>query len=321
MSVQALSRRPEAHTPAANDDPHEPTTFRHWVRNEPGARFAPAAGRYHLYVMYGCPWAQRTLIVRALKGLERAIGYTATHHHHVPEEGWIFAAERPDPLYGAKRLRELYLRADPGFAGRVTVPVLWDKHEQTIVNNESAEIMRMLNEAFDAFAEHPQVDLYPQALRAEIDRWNERIYHGLNVAGYRAGFATTQAAYDAAVCDVFGTLDALEAHLGSHRYVAGPQPTEADWRLLPTLLRFDIVYHGLFKLNLRRLIDYPLLCAYVRDLMQYPGVAATFNRQHIVDGYWGSMKHANPGGIIPAGPLVDCLTPAQSADVCAVRCA
>lgn len=313
MSVKSLSRpsaerEAGAHTAAANDDPHEPTTFRDWVRNHPGARFAPAAGRYHLYVMYGCPWAQRTLIVRALKGLERVIGFTALHHQLIAEEGWTFAAERPDPLYGAKRLRELYLRADPGFAGKVTVPVLWDKQEQTIVNNESAEIMRMMNSAFDAFAEHPEVDLYPQALRAEIERWNDRIYHGLNVAGYRAGFATTQAGYDAALRDVFGTLDALEAHLTNRRYVAGPLPTEADWRLLPTLLRFDIVYHGLFKLNLRRLTDYPVLCAYVRDLMRYPGVAATFNRQHIVDGYWSSMKHANPSGIIPAGPLVDCLS-------------
>lgn len=318
MSAQTASiaiHQPAADTLATNDDLHPPSAFRHWVRDEPGARFAPAAGRYHLYVMYGCPWAQRTLIVRALKGLERVIGYTALHYHLVAEEGWTFAPERPDPLYGAKRLRELYQRADPQYSGRVTVPVLWDKQEATIVNNESAEIMRMMNDAFNAFAGRPEVDLYPPPLRATIDRWNERIYHGLNAAGYRAGFATTQAAYDAAVRDVFGTLDALEMHLGVNPYVAGSRPTEADWRLLPTLLRFDIVYHGLFKLNLRRLVDYPVLCAYVRDLMLYPGVAATFNRQHIVDGYWGSMKHANPSGIVPAGPLIDCLTSVEKTNL------
>jgi putative glutathione S-transferase len=217
-----------------------PSTFRDAVRDEPDSRFPAEAGRYHLYVMYGCPWAHRTLIVRALKGLERAIDCTAVDHRP-GDEGWIFSPERPDPLYGARSLRELYLRADSSYAGRITVPVLWDKREQTIVNNESSEIIRMLNRVFDAFAEHPEVDLYPEPLRPEIDRWNEKVYEAVNAGAYHAGFATTQAAYDEAVFAFFAVLDELETHLASHRYLVGDRPMEADWRLFPTLIRFEWV--------------------------------------------------------------------------------
>jgi len=288
-----------------------PSSFREWVRDQPGARFRPEAGRYHLYVMYGCPWAHRTLIVRALKGLERAIDITAVHHRLNEEEGlgWTFSPDAPEPLYGARRLRELYAMASPGYSGRVTVPVLWDKREQTIVNNESSEIIRMLGGVFDAFAARPEIDLYPEPLRPAIDRWNERIYSAINLGAYRVGFATTQAAYDEAVHTFFDALDELEAHLGAHRYLVGDRPTEADWRLFPTLIRFEWVYHGLFKCNLRRLVDYPNLYAYTRELYQWPGVAPTINEHHIRHGYYSSMLRLNPTGIVPAGPLVDFSVP------------
>jgi putative glutathione S-transferase len=286
---------------------HTASTFRHAVRDEPQARFRPEPGRYHLYVMYGCPWAHRTLIVRALKGLEQAIDFTAVDHR-LGEKGWVFSRERPDPLCGATTLRELYRRADPSYAGRITVPVLWDKTEQTIVNNESSEIVRMLNGVFDAFAEHPELDLYPEPLRPEIDRWNEKIYEAVNAGVYGAGFATTQAAYEEAVFEFFGALGELEEHLRSHRYLVGDRPTEADWRLFPTLIRFEWVYHGLFKCNLRRLVDYPNLFAYTRELFQWPGIAATVNEQHIREGYY-SITKLNPTGITPVGPLVDFRAP------------
>ena len=286
-----------------------PSSFRYWVRDKPGARFQPEAGRYHLYVMYGCPWAQRTLIVRALKGLERAIDVSAVHYHLNEQEGWAFPPDAPEPLYGLRRLRELYAMADPDYSSRITVPVLWDKRERTIVNNESSEIIRMFNDAFNAFAVHPELDLYPAALRPEIDRWNERIYAAINVGVYCGGFAPTQAAYDEAVYAFFAALDELEAHLESHRYLVGDLPTEADWRVFPTLIRFEWVYHGLFKCNLRRLVDYPNLFAYTRELYQWPGIAATINERHIRDGYYGSMLKLNPTGIVPAGPLVDFSAP------------
>jgi putative glutathione S-transferase len=284
-----------------------PSTFREAVRDECGARFRPEAGRYHLYVMYGCPWAHRTLIVRALKGLERAIGVTAVHHR-MTEEGWVFPPGAPDPFYGLTRLRDLYRKADPAFDGRVTVPVLWDRAEETIVNNESSEIMRMLNGAFDAFAVRPEVDLYPEPLRSEIDRWNARIYAALNAGAYGAGFATTQAAYDEAVYPFFAMLDELERHLASQRYLVGDAPTEADWRLFPTLIRFEWVYHHLFKCNLRRLVDYPNLLAYTRELYQWPGVAGTVSERHIREGYY-SMTRLNPMGTTPVGPRVDFRAP------------
>lgn len=286
-----------------------PSRFRDWVHDRPGARFRPEAGRYHLYVMYGCPWAHRTLIVRALKGLERAIDVTAVHYHLDPQQGWTFSPDRPDPLYGARRLGELYAMAEPGYSGRITVPVLWDAHERTIVNNESSDIIRMFNGAFNAFAARPALDLYPAPLRPAIDRWNARIYAALNAGAYRAGFATTQAAHDQAVRAFFEALDQLEAHLGAQRYLAGDRPTEADWRLFPTLIRFEWVYHGLFRCNLRRLVDYPHLFAYTRELYQWPGIAPTIDKRQIRDGYFGSMRQLNPSGIVPAGPLVDFSAP------------
>jgi glutathionyl-hydroquinone reductase len=289
--------------------PLEPSSFRDRVSTEPGARFKPEAGRYHLYVMYGCPWAHRTLIVRALKGLERAIEVTAVHHRLDETTGWEFASGRPDPLYGARHLRELYLRARPGYRERITVPVLWCKHEHTIVNNESSDIVRMFGSSFDAVAERAEVNLRPEALRPAIDRWNALIQWAVNEGAYRTGFAPTQAAYDEAVHAFFAALDEIEAHLVTHRYLTGDQPTEADWRLLPTLIRFEWVYHGLFKCNLRRLVDYPNLFGYTRELCQWPGIAATIHERHIRDGYWSSLRKLNPSGIVPAGPVVDFFAP------------
>jgi glutathionyl-hydroquinone reductase len=306
--VHALpARSPTAPAPA--DALHPPSAFRHQISRAPGARFQPQVGRYHLYVMYGCPWAHRTLIARALKGLEVAIPVTAVHHQLDEEIGWEFAPDRPDPLYGLRRLRDLYAMADPGYSGRITVPVLWDKHEQTIVNNESSEIIRMFNSEFNACAGRPKLDLYPEPWRPAIDHWNKRIQAHVNLGVYRAGFASTQAKYDAAVTALFDTLDAIEAHLATHRYLAGWQPSEADWRLFPSLIRLEWVYHGLFKCNLRRLVDYPRLLAYTRELFQWPGIAATVNERHIREGYHRSMTRLNPSGIVPRGPLVDFRAP------------
>ncbi|HEU4412292.1 MAG TPA: glutathione S-transferase family protein [Polyangiaceae bacterium] len=282
----------------------EAAKFREQVSDAPGARFRPEAGRYHLYVSYACPWASRALAVRALKGLERAIGVTAVDPF-MGERGWAFSPGEPDPLYGLRYLHELYTKAVPDFTGRVTVPVLWDTREQTIVNNESSEIIRLFNGAFNAFAARPELDLYPEPLRADIDRWNDRIYPSVNNGVYRAGFATTQAAYDEAVRELFAALDELEAHLGAHRYLVGDRPTEADWRLFTTLVRFDWVYYGHFKCNLRRLVDYPNLFAYTCELYQQPGIAATVNERHIKEHYYRSHPTINPTRIVPAGPPVD----------------
>lgn len=282
--------------------------FRDRVSDEPGARFRPEAGRYHLYVSYACPWAHRTLIVRALKGLEGAIDVTAVDPF-MGEQGWAFPADAPEPLYGLRYLYELYAKADAEYVGRVTVPVLWDKRERTIVNNESSEIIRMLNGAFDAFAERPELDLYPEPLRPAIDRWNDRIYPAVNNGVYRAGFATTQAAYDEGVHALFEALDEIEAHLGTSPYLAGDRITEADWRLFTTLVRFDWVYHGHFKCNLKRLVDYPNLFPYARELYQTPGVAPTVHERHIKEHYYRSHPTVNPTRIVPAGPIIDFTTP------------
>ncbi|HEU4534468.1 MAG TPA: glutathione S-transferase family protein, partial [Polyangiaceae bacterium] len=284
------------------------SAFRERVSDEPGARFRPEAGRYHLYVSYACPWAHRTLIVRALKGLESAIDVTAVDPF-MGEQGWAFPADAPEPLYGLRYLHELYAKADAEYVGRVTVPVLWDKRERTIVNNESSEIIRMLNGAFDAFAERPELDLYPEPLRPAIDRWNDRIYPAVNNGVYRAGFATTQAAYDEGVRTLFDALDEIEAHLGTSPYLAGDRVTEADWRLFTTLVRFDWVYHGHFKCNLKRLVDYPNLFPYARELYQTPGVAPTVHERHIKEHYYRSHPTVNPTRIVPAGPIIDFTTP------------
>ncbi|MDQ8043113.1 MAG: glutathione S-transferase family protein [Solirubrobacteraceae bacterium] len=285
------------------------SAFRRWVSDEPGAEFPPEAGRYHLYVSYACPWASRTLVVRKLKGLEEAIGVTIVDPIR-DERGWRFgdgsaATGEPDPLHGWTYLSEGYALTDPAFDGRVTVPVLWDTKTNTAVNNESSEIIRMLNSAFDAVAKHPEVDLYPEPLRPEIDALNERIYETVNNGVYRSGFASTQAAYEENVTKLFDSLDWLEGILAEKRYLTGDQLTEADWRLVMTLFRFDPVYVGHFKTNLRRIVDYPNLWAYTRELYQYPGIAETVNFDHIKRHYYVTHPSINPTGVVPLGPIID----------------
>lgn len=288
------------------------SAFRHWVTADGRAGptgeggFAAAPGRYHLYVSLACPWAHRTLIMRALKGLESIISVSAVHWR-MREHGWTFEhgpGVIPDPVHGARCLYEVYVAADPKYSGRVTTPVLWDRSRGTIVNNESAEIIRMFNSAFDGLGAKPG-DYYPAELRDEIDALNERIYATLNNGVYRAGFATTQAAYEEAVAPLFDTLDWLETRLADRRYLCGNRLTEADVRLLPTLLRFDLVYHGHFKCNLRRLVDYPSLWAYTRDVLHTPGVAGTFDAVHAKRHYYESHLQINPSGIVPLGPVLD----------------
>jgi putative glutathione S-transferase len=279
------------------------TVFRSHIA--PGGRFPPQAGRYHLYVSLACPWAHRTLIYRRLKGLEAMIGLSVTHWM-MGDQGWTFAPGDgviADPL-GAHALHELYARADPRYTGRVTVPVLWDLADNTIVSNESADIIRMFNTAFDSQGA-AQGDYYPQPLREEIDALNARIYDCVNNGVYRAGFATTQQAYDTAVTDLFATLDWLEQRLAGQPYLCGTTITEADWRLFTTLIRFDAVYHGHFKCNLRRLIDYPALRAYTAALYHHPGIAGTVDFGHIRRHYYLSHPWLDPTGIVPAGPLPD----------------
>lgn len=268
--------------------------------------FKAEPGRYHLYVSLACPWAHRTLVVRKLKQLEEVIS-VAIVHHRMGENGWTFLAEdgaTGDTLYGLDFLHQVYTKADPGYSGRVTVPVLWDKKEETIVSNESPEIIRMLNSAFDAWGD-ATLDLYPEPLREEIDAVNARVYETVNNGVYRAGFATTQTAYDEAFAALFSTLDVLERTLSQHRYLVGDRLTEADWRLFTTLVRFDPVYAGHFKCNLRRIADYPNLSNYLRELFQVPGVADTVNFHHIKAHYYGSHRSINPTGIVPGGPLID----------------
>jgi len=282
----------------------EDAQFRNWVTADgaPGPSgeggFAAASGRYHLYVSLACPWAHRTLILRALKGLEPHIGVTAVHPHML-EGGWRYP--QPDPINGATFHHQLYTLADPGYSGRVTVPVLWDTERRTIVSNESAEIVRMLNSAFDAITGN-RLDFYPEALRETIDTVNQRVYRDLNNGVYRCGFATTQEAYEEAFAALFTTLDWLESRLVAQPYLAGDQVTEADWRLFTTLVRFDAVYHGHFKCNLRRISDYPRLSAYLHTLYHTPGVAATVNFEHIKQHYYFSHRNINPTGIVPLGP-------------------
>jgi putative glutathione S-transferase len=290
--------------------------FRNWVTPDgaPGPTgeggFEAAAGRYHLYVSYACPWAHRTLIFRRLKGLEDAISVSVVHWY-MAEDGWTFAPGPgvvADPINGAPFMRDVYTAADPHYTGRVTVPVLWDKERNTIVSNESSEIIRMLNSAFDGIGATPG-DYYPEALREEIDAINERVYGDVNNGVYKSGFATTQAAYEEAVTTLFGTLDWLEERLGGQRYLVGDQITEADWRLFTTLLRFDPVYVGHFKCNIRRIGDYPNLWGYTRDLYQQPGVADTVHMDHIKGHYYESHDTINPTRVVPVGPEIDFMAP------------
>lgn len=295
----------------------KPSQFRNWVTADGSAGcsgvggFEAEAGRYHLYVSYACPWAHRTLIFRELKGLQDVISVSVVHPF-MGAEGWTFDESFPgatgDSINDADRLYEIYLRADSGYTGRVTVPVLWDEQRGTIVNNESSEIIRMFNSSFDAVGAKPG-DYYPAQLRPEIDALNDRIYGTVNNGVYKAGFATTQDAYEEAVIALFETLDWLEGRLGKSRYLLGSTITEADWRLFTTLVRFDPVYVGHFKCNLKRIADYPNLSGYVRDLYQQPGVVATVRLDHIKAHYYGSHDTINPTRVVPLGPQIDYSTP------------
>ena len=268
--------------------------------------FKAEPGRYHLYVSLACPWAHRTLIFRKLKKLDDIISVSVVHPF-MGENGWTFLKEdgaTGDALYGSEFLYQIYTRADPHYTGRVTVPVLWDKQGETIVNNESSEIIRMLNSAFDAWGD-ASADFYPAQFRAEIDRINAFVYPAINNGVYRAGFATTQEAYEEAFDELFGALDEMEDRLSRQRYLVGDRLTEADWRLFTTLVRFDPVYVGHFKCNLRRVADYPNLSNYLRDLYQIPGVAETVNLHHIKQHYYRSHPTINPTRIVPKGPEID----------------
>ena len=293
-----------------------PTTFRNFVTPDgsPGPSgeggFPAEKNRYHLYVSLACPWAHRTLIFRKLKKLDDVISVSVVEAL-MGKDGWEFGTgpgATLDTVNGKALLRDIYTLSSPSYSGRVSVPVLWDKKRHVIVNNESSEIIRMLNSAFAAFTD-VHTDYYPAELRAEIDALNDVIYTTVNNGVYRSGFATTQAAYEEAARAVFATLDRLEQRLSRQRYLAGARMTEADWRLFTTLIRFDAVYYSHFKCNVRRIIDYPNLSNYLRDLYQVPGVAETVSLDHIKRHYYGSHRNVNPTGIVPIGPLIDFLAP------------
>ena len=283
--------------------------FRSWVTADGAAGpsgsegFKAESGRYHLYVSLACPWAHRTLIFRQLKDLQDLIGVTVVEPLMLAN-GW----ELKDDQYGLEYLYQLYLKADSGYEGRVTVPVLWDKREQTIVSNESAEIIRMFNTAFNGLTGNDN-DYYPAALQGEIDAINERVYDSINNGVYRSGFATTQEAYEEAYYKLFDALDWVEQVLTRQRYLAGETLTEADWRLFTTLIRFDAVYYGHFKTNRQRIADYPAMSNYLRELYQQPGVAQTVNFDHIKQHYYGSHRTINPTQVVPLGPQQDFTLP------------
>jgi len=283
------------------------SAFRDWVRADGSTRFAPEAGRYHLYVSLACPWAHRTLIFRTLKGLEDAISLSVVDPY-MGSHGWEFGSSEgciADGVNGARFLHEIYTKADPGYTGRVTVPVLWDRQHATIVSNESSEIIRMLNHEFDAIAGHPELDFHPESLHDEIAEQNDFVYPRINNGVYRCGFATTQEAYEEAFAELFDALGQLEKRLGRQRYLAGDRITEADWRLFTTLVRFDPVYVGHFKCNLQRIVDMPNLYGYLRELYQVPGIAETVDMTHIKRHYYGSHRTINPTGVVPVGPELD----------------
>ena len=291
--------------------------FRNWVTADgsPGPTgrggFRAEPNRYHLYVSFACPWAHRTLIYRKLKDLETLIPISAVNTY-MGKDGWTFdpgPGVIRDSVNGVARLYELYTLADPTYSGRATIPVLWDKHERTVVSNESSDIIRMFNSAFDRVGANADVDFYPQALRKEIDEINALVYPNINNGVYRTGFATTQEAYEEGFNALFEALDELERRLATHRYLTGDRITEADWRLFTTLMRFDAVYYGHFKCNKRRVVDYPNLWGFARDLYQTPGVAETVHIDYIKMHYYGSHANINPTGIIPAGPDIDFMAP------------
>lgn len=286
--------------------------FRNWVTPDGSAgpsgegNFQAEPGRYHLYVSLACPWAHRTLIMRKLKGLEDMISVSVVNPL-MAENGWTFESDQgviPDPVIHADYLYEIYTHVEPDYSGRVTVPVLYDLKQDKIVNNESAEIMRMLNSAFDGVGAK-EGDYYPEALRAEIDAINERVYHSINNGVYKAGFATKQAVYEEEVKKLFTALDELEERLAMGRYLTGEQVTEADWRLFTTLIRFDSVYYGHFKCNIKRLTEYTNLWRFTRELYNWSGIADTVDFQHIKEHYYRSHTNINPSGIVPVGPHLD----------------
>ncbi|MTI09991.1 glutathione S-transferase family protein [Curvivirga aplysinae] len=286
------------------------SSFRNWVTADGTDGFKAEADRYHLYVSLACPWAHRTLIFRKLKGLEDIIPISVVHWG-MHDQGWTFHEGKgviADPIHHAEFMHQVYTKADPNYTGRVTVPVLWDKKEQTIVSNESSEIIRMFNSAFDDVGAKSG-DYYPEALRAEIDDMNDKTYGDVNNGVYKAGFATTQEAYEEAVAVLFDRLDWLEEHLSKNRYLVGGQITEADWRLFTTLVRFDPVYVGHFKCNIRQIQQYQNLWNYTRELYQITGVAETVNMHHIKHHYYGSHDTINPTLVVPKGPELDFLVP------------
>jgi glutathionyl-hydroquinone reductase len=284
------------------------SAFRDRVTADGSSGFPAAPSRYRLYVSLACPWAHRTIIVRRLKGLDNVIGMTVVDPIR-DARGWRFTTEEPDPAHGWAYLAQGYVLSDSGYDDRVTVPVLWDTQTDRIVSNESAEIIEMLNSEWDAWAEHPELDLWPEEVREEGDALNGLIYETVNDGVYRAGFSTTQGAYEDAVRPLFRTLDRLEARLADQRYLLGGEPTLSDWRLFTTLVRFDSVYHGHFKCNIRRIVDYPNLSAYLRDLYGTPGVAETVDLDQIKRHYYVTHTSINPTQIVPVGPDLDLAAP------------
>ncbi len=302
---------PREQSPAGEFERQE-DAFRAWITEAPGAPFSAAAGRYHLYVSLACPWASRTLIVRKLKGLESVVGATVVDPVR-DERGWAFRdgpGFSKDPVNGFKFLSEAYAATDPLFQGRVTVPVLWDKESRVIVNNSEDDICRMFDDVFGGFG-NPAADLFPQELAREQDELSTFIYETTNNGVYRAGFATSQAAYERAVHKLFDALDQLDTRLSRQRFLFGRRIVETDWRLFCTLVRFDSVYFGHFKCNLRRIVDFANLDAYLRDLYQQPGIAETVNLDHIKRHYYMTHREINPTGIVPLGPVLDLARPAE----------
>ncbi len=284
------------------------SAFREAVTADGSSGFKAEPGRYHLYVSYACPWASRAIIYRMLKGLEDVISMTVVDPVR-DERGWRFFEDDPDPINGFEFVSEAYHLTDPDFDARVTVPLLWDKQENRAVNNESSEIIRMLNSEFDEWAKNPDLDLYPEDLREEIDRINERVYDTINNGVYRCGFATSQESYEEAFIELFESLDWVDDILAEKRYLTGEQITEADWRLFVTLIRFDAVYVGHFKCNQRRIADYDNLSGYLRELYQLPGIRETVDFDHIKRHYYVTHPQINPTRIVPMGPLLDLDSP------------
>jgi len=287
------------------------TQFRHWVSADGTTPFVAEPDRYHLYISLGCPWAHRTAIVWQLKGLQQVIGLSIVDPV-ISEQGWKFSNYPgciPDSNYDLDSLWQLYVKADPNYSGRVTVPVLWDKKTKTIVNNESRQIIQMLNSEFDTWAVYPEVDFYPQPQHSLIDKTLDAIYEPINNGVYKAGFASSQKAYEEAISALFSALDYWEGALGQSRYLCGNFITLADWALFTTLFRFDLAYHGLFKCNVKRLTDYLNLWDYCRNLYQQPGVSAVCSTDHVKRIYYAGLLELNPSGIVPAGPVIDFLQP------------